>query len=134
MRLHTYLSFNGDCREALAFYARQLGGNVVAMQSFGEVPGCEGMPADVKDKIMHGRVDIGAYSLMGTDATPDHPYPGVHGAHVVADVDEPEKAESLFAALAIDAQVEMPLDQTFWARRYGILTDRFGVRWMVNCT
>lgn len=134
MRLKTYLSFNGDCRQALTFYAELLGGTVVAMQTFGETPGCDGLPEAARDSILHGRVDLGPFSLMGTDATPDHPYAGVNGSYVVADVDEVERAEAVFAALSADAQIEMPLQQTFWARRYGSLTDRFGVRWMVNCT
>lgn len=133
MRLKTYLSFNGNCRQALTFYAEQLGGQVVAMQTFGETPGCEGLSEDVRAAILHGRVDVGPFSLMGTDATPDHPYPGISGAYVVADVDDVAQAETLFTALSDGAQIEMPLQQTFWAQRYGILADRFGVRWMINC-
>lgn len=135
MRLKHYLSFNGDCRQAMTFYAGLLGGELVAMQSYGDTPGCEGMPDEVRQRILHGRVDLGPFSLMGTDAIPDHPYEGVNGAYVVADVDEPEQAETLYAALSEGAPaIEMPLQQTFWARRYGNLTDRFGVRWMINCT
>lgn len=134
MRLKHYLSFNGDCRQALTWYAELLGGQVVAMQRFGDTPGCEDLPDELKTRILHGRVDVGAFSLMGTDATPDHPYQGVTGAHVVIDLDDLEQAESLYAALSDGAQaVEMPLQQTFWAQRYGILTDRHGVRWMINC-
>lgn len=134
MRLKTYLSFDGNCRQALTFYAEQLGGTVSAMQSFGDTPGCDSLPASVRDGIMHGRVDVGPFSIMGTDATPDHPYPGIAGSYVVADVDEAAKADALFAALAQGGQIEMPIQQTFWAQRYGSLVDRFGVRWMINCT
>ncbi|MCL6713252.1 VOC family protein [Pseudoxanthomonas sp. z9] len=135
MRLKHYLSFDGDCRQALTWYAGLLGGQVVAMQSFGETPGCGDLPAALKERILHGRVDVDAFSLMGTDATPDHPYQGVTGAYVVIDLDDPEQAESLYATLSEGAQVvEMPLQQTFWARRYGSLADRHGVRWMINCT
>ncbi len=134
MRLNTYLSFNGDCRQALEFYARHLGGQVSAMQTFGDTPGCDQLPAEARDLIMHGRLDVGAYTIMGTDATPDHPYTPIQGSHLVADVDTPEQAEALFAAFSEGGQVELPLQPMFWARRYAILTDRHGVRWMINCT
>lgn len=134
MRLHTYLGFNGDCRQAFAFYAQHLGGQVTAMQTYAETPGCQGLQPDVAQLIMHGRLEVGPYTIMGTDATPDHPYTAINGSYLVADVDSPEKAEALFAAFAEGGTVEMPLQQMFWAQRYGILTDRHGVRWMINCT
>ncbi len=134
MRLKHYLSFDGDCRQALTWYAGLLGGQVTAMQSFADTPGCEDLPDELKTRILHGRVDVDAFSLMGTDATPDHPYKGVIGAYVVIDLDDQARAEALYSALSEGAQaVEMPLQQTFWARRYGILADRHGVRWMINC-
>ena len=70
---------------------------------------------------------------MGTDATPDFPYRGVQGAHVVLNVPDAAEAERVYAALSADGRIEMPLQETFWATRYGILVDRFGVPWMVNC-
>lgn len=134
MKFNTYLNFDGDCRRAFEFYARVLGGRVTAMNTFGEMPGCEHMPADAHDRIMHARLEIGDQVLMGTDATSMYPYRGVVGAHVVADVATPGEAETLFAALSEGGRVEMPIGETFWAQRYGITTDRFGVPWMVNCS
>ena len=133
MHMNTYLAFNGDCRAAFTFYAQLLGGKVTAMMRFGDAPGCDAMPAEAKDLIMHGCVDIGGHMLMGTDATPGHPYAGITGAHVVLHVDDPSKADWLFAALAEKGRIDMPIQETFWARRYGIAVDRFGVPWMVNC-
>jgi PhnB protein len=138
MQLNTYLSFDGDCRRALESYATLLGGKVVAMMSFGEMPpqeGCGEMPAALKDRIMHGCADIGGHLLMGTDATPDHPYAGINGAYVSVQVTDVAEAERIFAGLSEGAKrIEMPLQQTFWAKRYGSLVDRHGVPWMVNCS
>lgn len=133
MQLHTYLIFDGDCRQAFEFYAKTLGGKITVMTTFGETPACGDMPPETHDKIMHARLEVGAYVVMGTDSTPMHPYTDINGAYVVADVKEPAEAERLFKALSENGKVEMPLQETFWAQRYAILTDRFGVKWMVNC-
>lgn len=134
MKLHTYLSFDGDCRQALEFYAEALGGRITAMMSFGETPACEQVSAAFRGRIMHGCVEVDGHCIMGTDATPEHPHVPVRGAHVVADVVTPAEAERVFAALSSGAQIQMPLAETFWARRYGQLVDRYGIAWMVNCS
>ena len=135
MKLDTYLRFNGDCRSAFEFYARCLGGTITAMMSFDEggAEVCAGMTEEVRKRIMHARLEVGAFAVMGTDATPGHEYRGIVGAHVVAQVSEPAEAERVFAALAEGGSIEMPLGETFWALRFGVLIDRFGVPWMVNC-
>jgi PhnB protein len=100
MKLPTYLGFDGDCRQAMAFYAEQLGGTVTATQSFGEA-GCAGpLPTDMHERIMHGCMETDGFTLMGTDATPEHPYRGIQGAHVVIDSEDPAQAERLFVAFA----------------------------------
>lgn len=134
MKFNTYLAFNGNCREALQFYAQLFGGKITAMMSFGESPARDEVPAAAHAAIMHGCVEMDGGTLMGTDATPDHPYPGVQGAHVVINVDEAVEAERLFAALSQGGRVDMPIGKTFWAERYGMTVDRFGVPWMVNCS
>ncbi|MBC7990383.1 MAG: VOC family protein [Luteimonas sp.] len=133
MKLNTYLNFDGDCRAAFEFYAQLLGGKIAMMMSFAESPGCDGMPAQALDKIMHARLVIGDDLLMGTDATPEYPHQGINGAHVTINVGEPAEADRIFAALAEGGKVELPIQETFWAKRYGIAVDRFGVPWMVNC-
>jgi PhnB protein len=134
MKLNTYLKFDGDCRAAFEFYARLLGGRITAMSTFGEAPACDHVAPAARDRIMHARLEAGDQVLMGTDATPEYPYHGVVGAHVVLDVEQPEQAERVFASLSEDGHVEMPIGETFWARRYGIVVDRYGVPWMVNCS
>jgi PhnB protein len=134
MHLDTYLSFDGNTREAFEFYARHLGGEITQMTTFGDSEARAYVPAAVHDKIMHGRIAVGGSVLMATDATPEHPYRGKIGMHVVYQADEPADAERVFAALADGGKVEMPIAKTFWARAYGIVTDRFDTPWMVNCT
>lgn len=141
MQLNTYLGFDGDCRQALESYAKLLGGKVMAMMTFAEMPagdgsdGCGPLPDAMKDRIMHGCIDLGGHLLMGTDATPDHPYEGIKGSYVSVQTADVAEAERIFAGLAEQARrVEMPLQQTFWAKRYGSLVDRYGVAWMVNCS
>jgi len=133
MRLDTYLSFDGTCREAFTFYAELLGGRVAAMMPFAGSPMCDSVGADERDRIMHGCIVIDGHLLMGTDATEQHPYAGMTGAHVIASVQTPAEAERVFAALADRGTIVMPLQETFWAQRYGMTVDRFGVQWMVNC-
>jgi PhnB protein len=133
MKLNTYLNFDGDCRAAFEFYAQLLGGDIVMMMPFGESPACDGMSPQALDKIMHARLVIGDDLLMGTDATPGYPHQGINGAHVTINVGEPAEADRIFAALAEGGKVELPIQETFWARRYGITVDRFGVPWMINC-
>lgn len=70
---------------------------------------------------------------MGGDAPPGMPFDGVRGNSVAVQVDTPEEAERLFQALAENANVEMPMQETFWASRFGMLTDQFGIPWMINC-
>lgn len=114
MKLNTYLNFDGDCKAAFEFYAQLLGGNIVMMMSFADSPGCDDMPAQARDRIMHARLVIGDDLLMGTDATPQYPYQGVNGAHVTINVGEPAQADRVFAALAEGGKVEMPIQETFW--------------------
>ncbi|MEO7916993.1 MAG: VOC family protein [Dokdonella sp.] len=132
MQLNTYLAFNGNCEQALTFYADIFDGKLELMR-FRDAPPCEGMEAPPPDQIMHGCVTMGDYSLMGTDAMMSGPFQPIAGAHVVINVDSVDKAEELFAALSRNGQVFMPMDKTFWAERYGITTDRFGTPWMINC-
>ena len=133
MQLNTYLNFNGDCAAAFKFYQQCLGGDIVTMMPFGETPGCEDIGPESRDKIMHACLLVDGQMLMGTDATPEHPYEGVKGAYVSINVDTPEEAERLFKAMTKQATVHMALDETFWAQRFGMFQDRFGVSWMINC-
>lgn len=133
MKIDPYLTFDGQCEAAFKFYAQCLGGEITAMFTFGETPAAEHVPADARDKIMHARLTVGDQALMGSDCTPEHPYEGVQGCSVSLNIAKPADAERIFSALSENGKVQMPMAETFWAERFGILVDRFGVPWMVNC-
>jgi len=128
-----YLTFNGQCQAAFKFYERCLGGKILAMIPFGDTPSAEHLPAEHRGKIMHARLVAGDQVLMGSDGRPGEPYEGVKNCSVAVQVKTPQEAERLFNALSEKASILMPLQETFWAVRFGMLTDQFGVPWMINC-
>ncbi len=128
-----YLTFNGNCEAAFKFYEGCLGGKIVAMIPYGDTPATVETPPPDRNKIMHGRLMVGNQVLMGSDAHPGHPYEGVKGCSVAMQVDTPEEAERLFKALSEKGTIIMPIQQTFWAVKFGMFTDQFGVPWMINC-
>ena len=131
MKLTPYLMFNGQCREAFEQYARWLDGRIVSMSTYGEAPADMKCPAEMRDRIMHATLHFDGNSLMASDCPPDTPALPP-STHLAVETVTPEKAESLFAALSEGAEITMPLGETFWAYRFGMLTDRFGVQWMVS--
>ncbi len=130
MKIATYLNFDGNCGEAFRFYAEALGGKIGFMQTFAESPMAEQVPPAARDKIMHVRLDVGDQMLLGSDAIGER-YQKPQGFAVSIMVSAAE-AERVFTALSPDAQVEMPLQQTFWAARFGMLKDRYGISWIIN--
>jgi PhnB protein len=102
------------------------------MLRVGETPAAEHMPKDMQDKIMHACLMIGDVALMGSDAPAEH-FEKMRGMSVALHIEKPADAERLFGILADGGNVTMPLAQTFWAERFGTLTDRFGTPWMINC-
>ena len=131
MEIVPYLNFNGQCEAAFAFYAQCLGGQVVAMVPFGEMPG-QPMPDALKKLIMHARLVAGGAVLMGADTTPDRPVQP-QGMSVSLHFDNPAEADRIFGALAEGGNVQMPIQQTFFATRFGMLVDKFGIPWMIDC-
>ncbi len=132
MQLNPYLTFNGQCAAAFKFYERCLGGKIEAMLTHGESPMVEQVPPEGRDRIMHARLVVGDKVLMGSDAPLEH-YEQPKGFSVTLGIDDPADAERIFHALAENGTVRMPLQQTFWAVRFGMLVDQFGIPWMVNC-
>ncbi|MBV8617827.1 MAG: VOC family protein [Curvibacter sp.] len=130
--MQPYLSFNGNCAEALAFYAECLGGQIVMKLSYGESPAAAQTPPDQKDLIMHARLQARGFTLMGSDMPPDRPFEAYKGFQLSVPVTDPEEGRRVFEALAQGGQVAMPFEATFWSPGFGMLTDRFGVTWMVN--
>jgi PhnB protein len=132
MQTHAHLHFKGNCREAFNFYADTLGGRIVFAMTFGEAPGAAGFPPESRDQIVHARIDLGEQFLLGCD-TPADRYCPPQGFNVMVGVDEPGEAERIFNKLAEGGSISMPFQETFWAQRFGMCTDRFGIPWMVNC-
>jgi PhnB protein len=132
MQLNPYLFFNGQCEAAFRFYERSLGAKIVAMMPHAGTPAEEQVPPEWRDKIIHARLVLGDQVLMGSDAPPDH-FEKPQGFSVTLGIDDPADAERIFNALAENGTIRMPIQQTFWALRFGMLVDRFGIPWMINC-
>jgi len=132
MKLNPYLHFDGRCREAFVFYAATFHGAITMIATYGESPMCAELPAAIKDRVMHAQLDIGDQVLMGSDAPDDSPSTPA-GFSISLNVESVADAERVYAALADGAVIRMPLQPTFWSARFGMLTDRFGIPWMVNC-
>jgi PhnB protein len=132
MQLNSYLTFNGDCEAAFKFYERCLGGKIEFMMTHGESPMAEQVSPEWRGKVMHARLSLGPDALMGSDAPPNL-YERPAGFSVSLSVGTPAEAERTFNALAENGTVRMPIQQTFWSVRFGMVVDRFGIPWMVNC-
>lgn len=134
MKLNAYLTFNGNCAQAFAYYAEHLGGQIVASMKFGDAPEGGGAGPELADKVMHSCLMVGEQALMGSDAVTQYcPYVPLKGMSIALHPTSVEEAERAFAALSAGGTVEMPLQQIFWATRFGSCTDQFGVPWMINC-
>jgi PhnB protein len=131
--LAPYLAFNGKCKAAFEFYANALGGQIVMMMTKGESPMAGQTPPEQKDHIMHASMKVGDDMLQGSDAPPQH-YHKPQGFSVALDIKEPAEAERVFKALSDKGTVQMPMQETFWAQRFGMLVDQFDIPWMVNCS
>jgi len=132
MHVNPYLTFDGNCEEAFGAYAKILGGDIVAMMPYEGSPAEVSAPAEWRKKIMHARLVFGDNVLMASDAPPGR-FQKMQGVSVTLNIKDRVEAERVFNALAEGATVTMPLAETFWAVKFGMLTDRFGTPWMINC-
>ncbi len=131
MKIQPYLHFNGTCEEAFKLYEKVLGGNIAGFFKFGQSPMAAQVGPDWADKIMHVSMIVGDQTLMGTDAPPQY-YRTPQGYAVCLDCADIAEAERLYAPLSEGGQIGMPLQETFWAKRYAQFVDRFGISWMIN--
>jgi PhnB protein len=132
MQTNPYLYYSGNCEAAFKFYAEALGGKILAMITHAETPAAAETAPEWQQKIIHARIALGDTVLMASDAPPGRQAP-MSGFSVTLNVAEPAEAERLFHALAEGGTVGMPIQETFWAKRFAMLTDRFGTPWMINC-
>ncbi len=132
MHLNTYLNFNGQCQEAFRFYETALGGRIDCMMLHRGTPAEAHAPAEWLDKVLHARLNLNGQVIMASDCPPDR-YQAPQGFSVTLGVPEAAEAERIFRTLAQDGKVTMPIQETFWAVRFGMVVDRFGIPWMINC-
>jgi PhnB protein len=127
-----YLTFDGRCEAAFTFYEQRLGATIGLLHRYGDSPMAASVPEGWETKIMHGSITLGALTIAGADVQPGQ-YVESAGFRLMLEPDDPAETERLFAALSENARIEMPLQETFWAQRFGVLTDQFGIPWTLNC-
>ncbi len=132
MHVTPYLTFSGRCEEAFRLYERVTGGKIVAMVTHEGTPAASQVPPEWQKKIIHARLQIGNAFLMGCDAPPGRQKPS-QGFSVTLSVDTPQEAERVYSGLSDGGEVHMALDKTFFAQKFGMFSDKFGIPWMVIC-
>ena len=132
MQMNPYLSFNGKCEAAFTFYERCFGGQLGAIFRYAGSPMASQVPEDWQDKVMHGSLTVGGQVLMGGDVVPDR-YEAPRGFSLSLQITSTTEAERIFHELAKEGRVAVPLEKTFWAARFGMVVDRFGIPWLINC-
>jgi len=132
MKVNPYLLFNGQCEAAFKFYEKALGGKIAFKITNGESPVAKETPPERLNQILHARLEVNGQDIMGSDAPPER-YDEPKGFSVTLGVETAAEAERVFAALSEKGKVSMPIQETFWAIRFGMVTDQFGIPWMVNC-
>lgn len=129
--MNVHVAFPGTCREAMQFYADVLGGQIECLLTYAETPAAEHTPPSLHDRIIHASLNLRGRRLMGADMAPEQ-YTPPQGAQVQLEYRETEQASQIFARLAEGGEVVMPFAPTFWSAGFGMVTDRFGVPWMIN--
>ena len=132
MQMNPYLSFNGQCEAAFKLYEQVLGGQLGDIFRYAGTPLAHQVPTDWQGKVMHGSVTIGGQVLMGGDVAPDR-YEAPTGFSLSIQLKDATEAERIFGELSQGGRVVMGLEKTFWAERFGMVIDRFGIPWMINC-
>src|SRR3954469_12692632 len=125
--MNTYVNFAGTCAEAFRFYEKHLGGKVSMMMTHQQAPDQARTLPEWKDAVLHARIVVGETELMGADIPNAQP---MRSAYLSLRVNSDTEAERIFSALSDDGKVWMPLEETFFASRFGQLQDRFGINWM----
>ena len=128
MKLDIYLNYKGNCEEAFRFYEQHLGGKVTMLMRHGDQPNPTPVSPEWKDAVLHARMDLGGTELLGADIPGYQP---MRSAYLSLTVASNEEAERIYALLSEGGQIFMPMQETFFATRFGQLRDRFGINWMI---
>ena len=131
MNLTYYLNFNGNCEDALNFYKQALNGEIKGLQTFGQSP----MPSaeEYKNRILHAELHFGNNMIMASDTMPDRP--GTEGTNFSLSLNftDTKEEETIYHRLSDGGEITLPLQDTFWGARFGMIKDKFGISWMFNC-
>jgi PhnB protein len=131
-QLNPYLIFNGTAAKAIQLYESALGGKTEGLMPFGDVPGMKVAP-EHQNRVMHALLRIGEGVIMISDSQPGMPVAPGSNTHVCLDFDDVADMTKKFEALAVNGKITLPLHDTFWGAKFGMLTDAYGVSWMFNC-
>lgn len=132
MKVNPLLTYNGQCEAAFQFYEQCFGAKIGAVFRYAGTPMLDQVPAGWEDKVMHANVMIGDQLLQGGDVAPEQ-YEEPKGFSFSIQLSDTSDAERIFQLLAKEGKVVMPLEKTFWAARFGIVVDPYGIRWLINC-
>lgn len=132
MHMSPYLLFNGQCEEAFKFYEKCLNGKIEALHTFGQSPMAHQVPAEWANKVMHASLKFEGVTLLGSDPPPDR-YQTPQGFSVSLSMKDPDEVERIFHELEQGGTVQMPVQKTFWSARFGMLVDKYGIPWILNC-
>jgi PhnB protein len=128
MKMNTYVNFAGTCAEAFNYYEKHLGARVGMMMTHGQAPDQSRVNPEWKDAVLHARISIGGTELMAADIPNAEP---MRSAYLTLRMDSNIEAERVFSALSVGGKVLMPMQETFFASRFGQVRDRFGINWMI---
>jgi len=128
MKMYTYVNFAGTCAQAFRFYEKHLGGTIGMMMTHGQAPDQSNVNPEWKDAVLHARISVGGTELLGADIPSAQP---MRSAYLSLNVETDAETERIFSALSDGGEVFMPMQETFFATRFGQLRDRFGINWMI---
>jgi PhnB protein len=131
MNVTPHLSFNGDCEAAFKFYEKSLGGKISFMMTYADSPMAAEFPAEMGKRILHASFALNGTNVFSGDDSPKYAKP--QGITIALSMKDTAQGAQVFAGLAENGTVHMALQETFWALRFGMVTDQFGVPWMINC-
>lgn len=130
MKLNTYLNYGGNCAKAFHFYEEHLGGKIVFMMTFAQMPDPKQIPPGMENGVLHVCMSLGETQVMASDVQPERFQP-MRSAYLSLGVDSDEEAERVYKLLTDGGEIFMPIQETFFATRFAMLRDRFGTSWMV---